>query len=198
MMSIKQARSCLRLPAAPALPMLLYRALFQLQMLAPVNVEIQIHTYINTHAHARKHTYTHAHTHTNTNTQQHTHVCSHARAPTHLHTSARTCTYTDKHTSTHTLSLSHTHWHSYCCTQKKYEALWSSVSIWHADILHKCEMTWFAHILASCVWNESFMCVTWLVQMRDMTHASVTHYSYEGVMSCMSMMSGMSHVNQSY
>ena len=30
----------------------------------------------------------------------------------------------------------------------------------------------------SCVWHDSFMCVTWLIHMCDMTHSCVWHYSF--------------------
>ena len=189
MMSIKQDRCCLRLSTAPALPMLLYRALFQLRILAPVNVDMQIHTYINTQAHANKHTYTHifliwvfikeytrTHARTQTRTDSNSRMYALMHAHLHNHTRLHTHARIQPNAQAHTNFLSHTHLHSYCCTQKNYEAVWSISSTWNRSIIHECEMTWFAHVLASYVWNDSFICVTWLVHMWDMTHPYVRHY----------------------
>ena len=44
-----------------------------------------------------------------------------------------------------------------------------------------CEMTclyvWHEEMTRSCVWKDSFICVPWLIHMRDMTHSYVWHDS---------------------
>jgi len=98
------------------------------------------------------------HTHALTHTYVHVYVPSFLFCPhpphTHTHTHTHTPKHTHTHTHTHTIAYTHTHLHVREATD--------------AVIKRKCQIKIAKNMrLAMCLRRDSFVCVTWLICVRD-------------------------------
>ena len=83
---------------------------------------------------------------------------------------------THTHTHKHTHTYSRAHFRAKSVTLAGIEmtrwCVWHDSFIWVTWLVDMCDMT------HSYVWHDLFRCVTWLIHMFDMTHSDVWHDSF--------------------